>query len=208
MTQTSVENLQPSGSNNLARVFSRLGWMGFWVQVLMGSLSALLIIYMMMFSRWRLDLRAGLLFVEYLTIAGLLMLAFTTFWSYRYARLAKRLADPQSRPSQPAVIRVVWTGLIASGLGILFLILVMLIETARLLFYFLATPQAGVPVFQNPGVGSTSWVSAVDMVSLLALILTMIAEMVMLAFSLWLLFRVTQSCPEEFTETTEDLQPR
>ena len=204
MTQTSVENLQPSESNNLARVFSRLGWMGFWVQVLMGSLSALLIIYMMMFSRWRLDLRAGLLFAEYLTIAGLLMLAFTTFWSYRYTLLAKRLADPQSRPSQPAVIRVVWTGLIASGLGILFLILVMLIETARLLFYFLATPQAGVPVFQNPGAGSaSSWVSAVDMVSLLALILIMIAEMVVLAFSLWLLFRATRQYPE-LTGTTEE----
>jgi hypothetical protein len=177
--------------------------MGFWVQVLMGSLSALLIIYMMMFSRWRLDLRAGLLLAEYLTIAALLMLAFTTFWSYRYTLLAKRLADPQSRPSQPAVIRVVWTGLIASGLGIIFLILVMLIETARLLFYFLATPQAGVPVFQNPGVGSaTSWVSAVDMVSLLALILIMIAEMVVLAFSLWLLFRATRPYPE-LTGTTE-----
>lgn len=203
MTETLVENLRPSESNSLAGVFARLGWMGFWVQVLVGSLSTLLILYMLLFSRWRLDLRAGLLFAEYLTIAALLVLAFTTFWSYRYTRLAKRLADPQSRPSQPAVIKTVWTGLIASGLGIIFLILVMLIETARLLFYFLATPQAGVPVFQSPGVGSaSSWVSAVDMVSLLALILIMIAEMVVLAFSLWLLFRATQSHPES-TATTE-----
>ncbi len=32
-------------ADNLAKVFSRLGWLGFWIQVAVGTVPALLIIY-------------------------------------------------------------------------------------------------------------------------------------------------------------------
>jgi hypothetical protein len=84
----------------------------------------------------------------------------------------------------------VWTGVKASTIGIVLSILVMLFEVIQLLIYFLRTPQAGVPVIQTTG-GPASWVSAADMAGLLALLLTMVAEVVILIFSLWLLFRTT-----------------
>jgi hypothetical protein len=59
------------------------------------------------------------------------------------------------------------------------------------LFFFLKAPQAGIPVIQTGGVAATHWVSSVDMVSLMALILFLFAELIVLIFSLWLLFRAT-----------------
>ena len=69
--------------------------------------------------------------------------------------------------------------------------LVMLAETALLLLYFLRAPQAGVPVIQTSGPEQATWISALDVMSLLALILIAFGEFVVLTFSLWLLFRTT-----------------
>jgi len=180
----------PSRSSRLAKAFSRLGWIGFWVQVVVGSIPVMLMVYVFAFARdTGTGTRGGLPLVEYLTIVSLLVLAFTTIWSYRYTRLAKRIADPQQRTSELALNRAAWTGVVASTLGIVFSMLVMLVEVTHLLFYFLRAPQAGVPVIQTTGGGPSSWVSAADIMSLMALILSLWAELVVLLFSLWLLFR-------------------
>ena len=71
--------------------------------------------------------------------------------------------------------------------------LIMLFEVARLLIHFLRAPQAGVPVIQTTGAGTATWVSAADMMSLMALILGMFGELTFLILSLWLLFRTAMS---------------
>src|SRR5262249_27289701 len=58
--------------------------------------------------------------VEYLTLADLLVLAFTTAWSYRYTRLAQKLTDPERRPPHFVVQRVAWIGVAAGVAGIVF----------------------------------------------------------------------------------------
>jgi hypothetical protein len=73
---------------------------------------------------------------------------------------------------------------------------VMTLEAANLLFYFLKSPQAGMPVIQTSGAEGVHWVSAIDMVSLMALILITFAELIVLVFSLWLLFRSTSASAE------------
>jgi len=69
--------------------------------------------------------------------------------------------------------------------------LVILFEVAELLIYFLRAPQAGVPVIQTTGGGQASWVSAADIMHLMALVVTTFGEFTVLALSLWLLFRAT-----------------
>jgi lysylphosphatidylglycerol synthetase-like protein (DUF2156 family) len=183
--------LWPSRNDRLARSFSSLGWLGFWMQIAVGSVPLVLTIYALAFGRNAApSTRAGFPLIEYLSIAGLVVLAFTTIWSFRYTRLAVRLTDSTRRPTRKAVQRTVWTGVKASTLGIALSMLVLLFEVVQLLIYFLRTPQAGVPVIQTTG-GPASWVSAADMAGLLALLLTMFAEVTILAFSLWLLFRTT-----------------
>jgi hypothetical protein len=89
--------------------------------------------------------RAGFPLIHYLSLAGLMVLVFTTLWSYRYTRLAARIADPERRPDEAAVQGTVWTGIKASTVGILFSMIVMFFEVGQLLIYFLRAPQAGIP---------------------------------------------------------------
>lgn len=188
--------VKPSKSKSLAGAFRRLGWTGFWLQVVFGSFSLLIMIYYFAFSRAETQERSGFRFIEYLTIANLIMLAFTTLWSYRYTRLANRIQDPEKRPSESYINNTVWTGVVASAIGMLFSMIVMLIEAANLLFYFLKAPQGGMPVIQTQGSQAVYWVSSVDMVSLMALVLILFAELLVLIFGLWLLFRTSAGSPE------------
>lgn len=197
MFSSLMERLRPSRNSSLARSFSRLGWIGFWTQIVLGSVPVVLMIYVFAFSRTTVvNTRGGLPLVEYLTIASLLMLAFTTLWCYRYTRLAKRIADPERRPAEIVPANTAWTGVVASTLGIVFSMLVMLIEVAHLLYYFLKVPQVGVQAIQTTASGESSWVSAVDIMSLMALILSAFAQLLVLIFSLWLLFRTTVGSAE------------
>ena len=188
MLQALRRILRPSISDSLANAFSRLGWTGFWIQIAIGIVPLTLIIYAQSTGG---TTRRGLLLVGYLTIAGFLVLIFTTMWSYRYTRLAERISDSTLRPSEFLVQKAAWIGVASSALGIVFSMLVILFEVAQLLIYFLRAPQAGVPVIQTTGGGQASWVSAADIMHLMALVVTTFGEFTVLVFSLWLLFRTT-----------------
>ncbi len=198
MLSRMIDGLHGSSKiEGLAKSFSRLGWTGFWLQVVLGSIPLVLMFYVFVFSGNLSGPRQGLPIVEYLSLANLAVLAFTIFWFYRYPGLAKRIADPGTRPTESAVLGTVWTGLLASSLGILFSMVVMVLEVGQLLFYFLAAPQGGIPTLQTTvGNSGGSWVSAVDLVSLLALLMMLAAEVIALVFGLWLMFRTTQTANE------------
>jgi hypothetical protein len=91
MLQALKSTLRPSISDSLANAFSRLGWTGFWIQIAIGIIPLTLIIYSFISGQSAsAGTGRGLLLVGYLTIAGFLVLIFTTMWSYRYTRLAER----------------------------------------------------------------------------------------------------------------------
>ena len=188
MLQALRRILNPSVSDSLANAFSRLGWTGFWIQIVIGIVPLTLIIYAQSSGA---TTRRGTLLVGYLTIAGFLVLIFTTVWSYRYTRLAQRISDSTLRPSVSLVQKAAWIGVASTALGVVFSMLVILFEVAQLLIYFLRAPQAGVPVIQTTGGGQASWVSAADIMHLMALVVTTFGEFTVLVFSLWLLFRTT-----------------
>ena len=73
----------------------------------------------------------------------------------------------------------------------------MVFEVIQLWLYFLRAPQAGVPVVQTTSGGPASWVSAGDILGLMGLIFTMLVEVIVLALSLWLLFRATAAVAED-----------
>jgi hypothetical protein len=197
MFATFREAVRPSKGASLAESFSRLGWIGFWAQIAIGFVPAILTIYAFAVSRNAgAGTRGGFALVDFLTLVSLLVLAFTTIWFYRYTRLARRIADPQDRPALSVAQRAAWTSVAASTLGIVFSMLVMLFEVAQLLFYFLRAPQVGIPTVQTTGGGAASWLSAADIVSLLVLNLTLFVEFGVLALGLWLLFRAMTASAE------------
>jgi hypothetical protein len=194
MLKNIVDSLHLSNIDGLAKAFQGSGRIGFWSQVVLGSFPIILMIFIFSFSGSLSGPRAGLPIVGYLTIANLLVLIFTTIWFYRYIGLGKKIGNAATRPSESAVVGTVWTGLVASSLGILFSLVVMLLEVGQLLFYFLSAPQGGIPTLQTtPTAAGGSWVSAVDLASLMALVLMLGAEVVATMLGMWLLFRTTHS---------------
>ena len=197
MLSSVVEGLDNAKLESLAGTFRRLGRIGFWTQVVLGAFPVILMVYVFVFtgSLSVPGTRAGLRLIEHLTVLNLLVLVFTTIWFFRYRRLAPRIADPATRPSRDSLLRTVWTGLVASSLGAIFSMILLLLEVGQLLFYFLSAPQGGIPAIQAaPAVGSAgSWVSAVDVASLMALLLTLSAEVIALVIGLWLLARTSRS---------------
>jgi len=195
---------QPSNPESLAKRFSRLGWIGFLMQVVLIAVPVLLLIYVLFLSSPESAKRMGIDLSNYLSYSSLLVMVFTTFWFFRYTRLAKRIASAELRPPQASVMRTLWIGVWASCLGIVFSMLLMMTAVARMLFVLMATPQTGIPVTAALGAGDpTMWLSAIDAVSLASLLITLAAELIVLALSLWLLFRVTRPS----AETAEDGHP-
>lgn len=186
-----------SPRNSLAGSFRRVGKIGFWAQVVIGVISISLAIYAFTLGRQGggLGTRGGLALTEYLTILSLLILAFTTAWSYRYVGLAERIEVPSRRPQISAVKRVVWIGVVCTIIGLILSMLIMLFETAQLFLYFLRAPQAGIPVVQVTG-ERASWVSAGDILGLAVVILTTFVEVLVLSLGLWLLFRTLMPSTE------------
>lgn len=177
-------------ANKISRAFSRLGWIGFWIQAVLLILPIIALIYVAS-SKVRRD-AAPLQFVNYLALAGLMLMAFTAFWSYRYTRLAARIANPDSRPPWSSVARTVWIGVLVALIGMTISLLLLIIEISGLLMLLLKAPQGGVPVFQTSADDRSNWVSTINVVSLLAELCTVVGEVFLLGISLWLLFRLTK----------------
>lgn len=174
----------------LALTFQRTGRIGFWSQFWLATFPIAAMVFVLFFAGSLAGTRSGSTVIEWLTYANILVLVFTTWWFSGYRRLGRAIGDPATRPDSEAVVGKVWTGLVASTLGIAFSILVMLFDVGQIFFYFLTAPQGGVPTVQ---MGGGTFVSAIDMASLFALVLVMAAEVLATLMGLWLLFRTTQA---------------
>jgi hypothetical protein len=185
-------NMSDDAAARIGRAFARVGWTGLCLQGVLIILPLLMLGYVI-FGKVA-GVREPLDFTEYLAFVGLLILAFTTFWSFYYTRVARRIEDPARRPTWDSISKVLWIGLWASCLGIVVSLLSLFIEVTRLLILFLKAPQAGVPVMRTQLETPTEWVSALDAVGLLAEVCTLAGEFLLLGLTLWLLFKITWDC--------------
>jgi hypothetical protein len=196
MRKNTDSTWEPKDPEKLAKHFLRLGWIGFWVQLVLLSLPVFLLFYVLFIKSSETILSKGIDLSAYLSNGSLLVMFFTTFWFYRYTKLAPRIAAPELRPSQKSVVKTIWVGLWASVVGVFFSMMLMVSAVTRLLFVLLATPQTGIPVAamgSNPG----HTLSAIDAVSLTSLLFTLSAELTILLFSIWLIFKVTRDTVPE-----------
>lgn len=178
-----------------AKSVARAGWLGVWIQAVLAIIPIFMLGYVI-FGKVT-GTSDGLDLTEYIAMVGLAILAFTTLWSFRYTRLAQRIADPERRPPRPAIARTLWVGVWASCIGIVISLALLFFEIVRLLVLFMMAPQAGVPVIQTQADNRTAWVSAIDAASLLAEVCTLTGELLVLGLSLWLLFKLTRAAGDE-----------
>jgi hypothetical protein len=184
---------QPVKPERLSRQFSRLGWLGFWIQVAMLAVPLLLLAYVLFLRSPGSAQRIGIDLSNYLSYGSLLVMVFTTFWFFRYTRVGKRIADPELRPPRAAVERTLWVGLWASALGIAFSMVLLFSAAGRMLLILLANPQTGIMIAPGPGGDPVQSISAMDAISLTSLLVILAAELVVLGLSVWLLFRTTKA---------------
>lgn len=177
------------GRAYLAAQFRRFGLTGFWIQIVLGTVPVISSALILLFTPGSLFLSARTQLLGVLSALSLGMLVFTMVWFLLYARLGRRITAAKA-VDRPALKRRVKFGIIVSLAAILLSTVVILLEVGYLLFILLDAPQGGIPVIANDP-GATSGISAVDMLSLLALNFTVTAEIVALGLGLMLLWRVT-----------------
>lgn len=177
-------------SGALGRSFWQIGAVSFWTQIFVAVLPVAVVAALFASIPGTQTPGSSLTLMGYMSALSFAILLFTTFWAWRHMRRGRRLEEGAERADPRKLVRAVWVGLGASSLGILFSLIVMVAEVVYLLVRFLEAPQAGAMVVQTADAGTT-WISALDMLGLMTLALTVAAEIVVLVLGLWLLYRVT-----------------
>jgi hypothetical protein len=165
----------------IGRVFLRLGLVGFWIQFVF--LIAMAVLGFYTFRFFGAEAGAGNL----LAFLGLLLPVLTTAWCWHYARLGRSLDGP-SGATPARLTRVAWIGVWVATLGTAVALASLFGAASSLLVTMLANPQVGIQVSPVTQGASAYTVSAVDAVSMMALLLTLAGELLVVAISLRLVF--------------------
>lgn len=175
----------------IARNCRRLGWVGFWLQVLLGVIP-LLVVLVLVLSR--LGQWAGGLFSLGLWLAVLCLgfLIFSTYWSFRYTQLAGRLEVPESRPSKSGVKRALRTGLLANLAVMTIAGLIALGYVSQLTLRMLTVPQGATVVTPNQAVTQGALVSPSNMLAIQAMVHAIAAGLVGVIIALLLIQQVSR----------------
>jgi hypothetical protein len=186
----------PKNPDKLGATFTKLGWIGFVIQLVLLTVPLLLALYMWLGFSPESAARKGIDLSNYLSYGSLLVALFTAFWLFRYTRVGQRISAQDPKLTGSGVMKTVWIGIWAGSLGILFSMLQLFGAAGRILFVMLANPQTGLMVSPQIGGNPSQSISALDGISLLTLLVLLTAELVVLGLSLWLLYRTATPEPQ------------
>ncbi|WP_414574814.1 DUF3611 family protein [Anabaena sp. CCY 9402-a] len=185
----------PSSSSNLrtiAQTFRLTGWISFWIQLVLGVVSGIIVLLFAVFSQ-----RAGSpsnnpgsSFGVFLAVCGILILGGGLYLAYRYTRIGKQLlsSNPSNRPRKIETVQVLRLGLWVNLGGTLITLLGAQAIVGTLVARSIS-PQAITTQFFDP----TRIISGLDMLVVQANINTVSAHFAGLVASLWLLNRINRS---------------
>ncbi|MEA5555958.1 DUF3611 family protein [Nodularia spumigena] len=184
----------PSSSSNLraiAQTFRLTGWISFWIQLVLGVVSAIIVLLFAIFSQQRTGTgnNPGTGFGVFLAVCGILILGGGIYLAYRYTRIGNQLqsSNPSNRPRKSETLQVLRLGLWINLVGML----VTLLGAQAIVGTLVArsiSPQAATTQLFDP----TRIISGLDMLVVQANINTVSAHFAGLAVSIWLLNRITR----------------
>lgn len=176
----------------VANTFRLTGWIGFWIQLVLVIVSSLILLFAAA-SGGRSDSLSstnpgtapGLFFA----LCGILVLCFSTYWCFRYTRIAKQLQAPDHslRPSKGKAIQAIRIGLITNLVGMLLTLLGAEATVGGLLAKSLSQSQ-GVTTIYDP----SRLIQSLDIFVVQATTNVVIAQFAGLVTSLWLLQRINR----------------
>lgn len=184
------------GLQAIAVAFRRVGLISFWSQVVLGAISSVILLFAS-FSR---DVatnaqqgsnNVGTGFGIFFAVSGVIALAVSIFWAFRYGQIAKQLQSPTSnnRPRKSDTIQLLRLGLVVNLVGMLLTIVGAEAIAGSLLAKALALPQATGALLP---IDPSRIIRPLDILVVQANTNTVAAHFAGLISSLWLLNRVNR----------------
>ncbi len=180
----------PADRARLGGLFERLGTWGFYLQIALLALPLIALLHYLLITLPGLGGEARFGLKHLLSLLSIAVLLFTTYWFYRYIGLGQRIAGAEPCPPLQRVLSKLRIGIRVGGLGILFSMLLLFAAVLQMLYILVTNPQMGLLVSPASGDPSINSLSAFDVLSLALLMCMLAAELIVMAFSLQLLFRV------------------
>lgn len=168
------------------------GWAGFWIQVVLGVISGIILI-VFVGSRSIGGSSAGTLPGLTFAWVGLGTVGVSILWHFRYTRLANKMRSPD-RPTKQQTMRQVKIGLGISLVGLLVTLLGAAAIVGSLTVKSLEAPPPGTLVTRD---SSSLAVQPIDLFVVQANTNTILAHYLSVLTSLWLLNRLTERMNRE-----------
>jgi hypothetical protein len=106
----------PQTVKKIASLLRQVGWGGFWLQLVLAVVSTLIFLFAIPFASTGASnpgTGGSLIFA----VGGLLVLYASTYWSFRYVTISRKLKNPDLRPKKADTINVIRWGLMLSTIG-------------------------------------------------------------------------------------------
>ncbi len=116
MSDLEIKGNASENVRKIAAQLRRVGWAGFWLQLVLAVVSSLIFLFSLPFASTGASnpgTGGSLLFA----VGGLLILYGSTYWSFRYVMTSRQLKNPDLRPKRTETIKIVRLGLLCSILG-------------------------------------------------------------------------------------------
>lgn len=171
----------------IASIFRLTGWISFWTQIVLGVVSAGILL-VAVFPRGGSN-NPGRGLGIFLAVSGLITLGVSIYVAFRYTRIGRQLesSNPSNRPRKVETVQVVRLGLIVNLVGILLTLLGAQAINGTLIVKSLTLPQGTGVITQ---IDPNRIIQPLDIFVVQANTNTVSAHFAGLVASIWLLNRV------------------
>ncbi|NJR32115.1 MAG: DUF3611 family protein [Chamaesiphon sp. CSU_1_12] len=117
MANLDLEGSTPQTVRKIAALLRRVGWASFWLQLILAVVSTLIFLFAIPFASTGASnpgTGGSLLFA----VGGLVAVYISTYWSFRYISIGRKLKNPDLRPKKADTIKLVQWGLVCSLIGL------------------------------------------------------------------------------------------
>lgn len=178
----------------IAQVFRLTGWVSFWIQLVLGVVSGVILLFAVFSQRTgNTTNNPGTGFGAFFAVTGLIVLAVGIYLAFRYTRLGLRLesSNPNNRPRKVETIQVVRFGIMVHLVGMLLTLLGAQTIVGTLLTKSLTLPQVGGGGVYTQ-VDPSRIIQSLDIFVVQANTNTVTAHFAGLVASIWLLYRISK----------------
>lgn len=178
--------------HRLGQDLQRIGWVGFWIQVVFAFLSLIIILTVFFgrnFNASQIQAPNRSNFGLILACIGLIFLSIGIYCNFRYPQLGRQLDNPEKRPSKAEVLKYLKLGLWVNVLGMVFTVIAAEWNVGMLLLRVLSLPQ-GAAVY-----ATGLLVEPIDIFVVQSKINIIAAQLTGIISALWLLLRVNHNQP-------------